>query len=235
MLQIEGLTVQFGGVRPIEQLTACLTEPVCGLIGPNGAGKTTLLNVLSGFVKPASGHIQLAGKALLPLSPVQRVRLGLRRSFQTDQVVDDLCVYDNVQAILDHLPPVRARHTQIAAALEYCGLSAWADCWGSELNLYQRRMVEIARSLVGQPRLILLDEPGAGMSETETQQLRQCLQGIPDYCGAQVLLIDHDVELIAACCTETLVLDFGCKLLLGDTQTVLKDDKVRRAYLGTEA
>lgn len=233
MICIDHLSVQFGGVQAIDGLSATLDAPVCGLIGPNGAGKTTLVNVLSGLVRPRSGRVEVDGHDLLALSPLQRVRLGLRRSFQTEQVVEDLSVWDNLQAVLDHVPagplPV---FEHLARVLDYVGLMPVATRLGQRLNLFERRLVEIGKALVGQPRLLLLDEPGAGLTEHEAARLRALLCGIPDFCGAQVLLIDHDVDLIAATCSQTLVLDFGRRLALGPTREVLQDPAVQAAYLG---
>lgn len=234
MINIADLTVRFGGVKAINALDARLTAPICGLIGPNGAGKTTLLNTLSGFVRPESGTPELDGQLLNPLKPAARARLGIRRSFQTEQVVEDLSVWDNVLAILDHLPLVapHTRAAEVARVIDYVGLSAVAQQAGRCLNLYQRRMVELARALAGKPRLLLLDEPGAGMNEAESLQLRQLILGIPHFCQAQLILIDHDVELISATCEETLVLDFGRCIALGPTRAMLEQPCVRKAYLG---
>lgn len=235
MLEIHDLSVQFGGVRPLDQLDATLSAQICGLIGPNGAGKTTLLNVLSGFVVPISGAVLVDGHDILRLSPAARARFGLRRSFQTEQVVDDLSVFDNVLAVLDNLDVDRRdARDQVWDALDFTGLSAFAAELGDTLDLYQRRMVEIAKSLVGSPRLLMFDEPGAGMSEIESGRLRRCLLSIPERFGARILLIDHDVELISATCSQTLVLDFGRRLAIGETRSVLCNDAVRRAYLGVE-
>lgn len=234
MISITGLMVQFGEHRAIDHLDAVLEAPVCGLIGPNGAGKTTLVNVLSGMVQPSAGDVVVDGVSILSMSPVQRVKFGLRRSFQTEQVVEDLSVWDNVRAILDHAPHGKASaHQQIEKVLDYTGLTQAATVMGLALNLFQRRMVEVAKSLVGQPRLLLFDEPGAGLNELESARLREALLGIHAYCGAQVLLIDHDVALIAATCTQILVMDFGRQLALGSTKEVLINPDVRRAYLGT--
>lgn len=235
MISIDALTVQFGGVKALADLGAVLDHPVCGLIGPNGAGKTTLVNVLSGLVRPRAGRIEVDGTNLLALSPAQRVRFGLRRSFQTEQVVDDLDVWSNVMAVLDHVPHDRRRaNEEVGRAIDYVGLVPVVTTPGAQLNLFQRRMVEVAKALVGSPRLLLFDEPGAGLTEGEASHLRRALLGIQNFCGAQVLLIDHDVDLIRTTCTQTLVLDFGQHLALGPTHEVLDDPAVRRAYLGTE-
>lgn len=233
MIEIRSLTVAFGAVTAIDALDAVLDAPVCGLIGPNGAGKTTLVNLLSGFVRPREGEVLVDSTPLLGMDTARRVRFGLRRSFQTEQVVEDLSVWDNVQSMLDHVPHRRDRaDMQVHRALEHAGLLDCAAVPGAELDLFRRRMVEVAKALVGEPRLILFDEPGAGLDERESRVLRDAIASIPDAFGAQVLLIDHDVDLIAAICTQTLVLDFGRRLALGATRAVLDDPAVRQAYLG---
>ena len=234
MIAIRDLTVQFGAVRPLDGLTAELSASIVGLVGPNGAGKTTLLNVLSGFVRPIAGSIDVDGRPLLPLTPTARVAFGLRRTFQTEQIADDLTAWDNVLALADHVPRgARRADDEVERALRYMGLGAAALRLGAALNLFERRLLEIARSLVGMPRLILMDEPGAGLNEHEAVQLRQRILGIPSAFGAQILLIDHDVDLIAATCEQTLVLDFGKRLALGPTRAALDEPAVRAAYLGT--
>jgi branched-chain amino acid transport system ATP-binding protein len=233
VISIESLTVQFGGVRPLDDLTGAFEAPICGLIGPNGAGKTTLLNVLSGFVTPIAGRIALDGAPLLGLSPVRRVALGLRRTFQQELVVDELTVTDNIKAIADHI--CRDRHEareEIDRAIAFVGLEGRTDVLGRSLNLYERRMIEIGKTLIGRPKAILLDEPGAGLNETETEQLRALLLQIPERFSAQLILIDHDADLIASVCSETMVLDFGKLLAFGPTRSVLDDPAVRQAYLG---
>jgi branched-chain amino acid transport system ATP-binding protein len=232
VIAIESLTVAFGGVRPLDALDARLDAPISGLIGPNGAGKTTLLNVLSGLVTPRSGRIAVEGIDLLGLAPTARVRWGLRRIFQTETVVEDLSVHDNVLALVDHVGAERSPDTEATRVLAYAGLARIAGTIGGRLNLFERRLLETAKALAGRPRLIVMDEPAAGLTDEETAVLRDRILGIPDFSGAKVLLVDHDVELIAATCTETLVLDFGRRLALGPTQAVLADPAVRRAYLG---
>lgn len=235
MIKITDLTVVFGGVRPLNDLTIDLTDQIVGVVGPNGAGKTTLLNVLSGFVRPVSGSVSVFGQDLLSMPPHQRARWGLRRTFQTEQVVDDLTVWDNVVVMLDSVSLSRhERNDQVNAALNYVGLVGSKDRLGRELSSYERRIVEIARAIVGKPRILLMDEPGAGLSETESANLQSIITGIPTFSGAMVVLIDHDVSLIAATCTSTAVLDFGSLIAHGPTAEVLHDDRVKAAYLGTE-
>jgi branched-chain amino acid transport system ATP-binding protein len=232
MIRVRNLSVQFGGVRALDGVDAELTAPIVGLIGPNGAGKTTLLNVLSGFIRPLAGEARLDDIDLLALSPIRRVALGLRRTFQQEVVVDDLTLWENVQAIADHV----ARDgygADIARAVAFVGLQRSRNVLGRHANLFERRMVEIAKTLVGRPKLILMDEPGAGLNEAETDSLRRLLLDIPSAFDAQLVLIDHDADLIASVCVETLVLDFGKRLALGPTRGVLDDPAVRRAYLGT--
>lgn len=235
MIEIKNLTVQFGGVRPIDELSVRLDEAIVGLIGPNGAGKTTLLNVLSGFVAPISGTVCIDGKDVTHVAPHLRATMGLRRTFQTDQIADDLTLWENVLAIADHagIGSQRERAEEVASAIEYVGLTRRIHRRGYALSTEERRLAEIAKALIGKPRLVMLDEPGAGMSTSESKHLETVLKGIPAYCGAQLFLIDHDVELIAACCSQAMVLDFGKLLAVGATAAVLEQPDVRRAFLGT--
>jgi branched-chain amino acid transport system ATP-binding protein len=235
MIKIDALTVRFGGITPLDALDAQFVVPICGLIGPNGAGKTTLVNVLSGFVTPVGGTILLNDISLLALSARRRVGIGLRRTFQQELVVDELTAMENIQAIADHVSGDRASaRRQVDAALDFVGLGDRRNIPGRRLNLFERRMVEIGKTLIGQPKAILLDEPGAGLNEEETDRLRRLLIKIPTTFDSQLVLIDHDADLIASVCVETLVLDFGKRLAMGPTRAVLNDPIVRRAYLGRE-
>jgi len=235
MIKIDALTVQFGGIKPLDALDAEFDAPICGLIGPNGAGKTTLLNVLSGFVAPIEGTILLDDTSLLKLSPRRRVSAGLRRTFQQELVVDELTALENIQAIADHVSADRgAARREIESALDFVGLGERRHALGRQLNLFERRLVEIAKTLIGKPKVILMDEPGAGLNEAETETLRRLLIRIPTIFESQLVLIDHDADLIASVCVDTLVLDFGKRLALGPTRAVLDDPVVRRAYLGRE-
>lgn len=234
MIEIENITVQFGGVKPLDKLTVTLDEPIVGLIGPNGAGKTTLLNVFSGFVTPTSGAVRINGESITNVAPHRRAKFGLRRTFQTDQIADDLTLLENVLAVADHAYGRRDAviMVDVVRAIDYVGLTRRTHRKGSDLSTEERHLAEIAKALIGKPSLVMLDEPGAGMSETESHHLEAVIRGIPDYCGAQVFLIDHDVDLIVACCSQTMVLDFGKLLAVGATRTVLENPEVRKAYLG---
>ena len=226
--------MQFGGVKPIDGLSVTLTRPIVGLIGPNGAGKTTLLNVMSGFVAPKTGWVKVDGQLITGVPAHRRSALGLRRTFQTDQIAEDLSLKQNVQAIADHVAfdTEAEREKAVLSAIEFVGLSHRLNRRGSDLSTEERHLAEIAKTLIGKPKLVMLDEPGAGMSEAESTHLTRVIRDIPAYAKTQVFLIDHDVALISACCHETMVLDFGKLLALGPTQNVLKDPEVQRAYLG---
>jgi branched-chain amino acid transport system ATP-binding protein len=235
MISIRDITVTFGGVVALNKVTVDLTDPVVGIIGPNGAGKTTILNVFSGFLTPKTGSINAFGTELLALKPHMRSRWGLRRSFQKEQVVDELSVEDNVGVVLDSLPLGGAeRERHLSAALEFVGLTAVRRERASGLNAFQRRMTEIARCAAGPARLLLLDEPGAGLSQNEVDMLRRTISDIHAFNGAMTLLIDHDVDLIQAVCSSTMVLDFGSLVTSGPTRDVLNDQRVRAVYLGVE-
>lgn len=235
MIKIDALTVRFGGITPLDALDAQFNAAICGLIGPNGAGKTTLVNVLSGFVTPVHGTILLNDTLLLALSPRRRVGIGLRRTFQQELVVDELTAIENIQAVADHVSADRASaRREVDSAIEFVGLGERRNTRGRQLNLFERRMVEMAKTLIGRPKVILMDEPGAGLNETETEKLRRLLVEIPISFDTQLVLIDHDADLISSVCVETLVLDFGKRLAMGPTRAVLDDPVVRRAYLGRE-
>lgn len=233
MIDVKNLTVKFGGVVALDDLTLKITDDVVGLIGPNGAGKTTLTNAFSGFVNVVSGSISVNGLNLIEMEPHKRSRWGLARSFQKVQIVSDLTVEDHLATVLDAKGANSAlREKAIKRALDYIGIGSIRKVLGGDLNPYQRRMTEIAKCLIGAPRVILLDEPGGGLSENEMQELRRIILGIHPEFGAQILLVDHDVELIRDVCTSTAVLDFGKLIAYGETEEVLQDEVVKAAYLG---
>ena len=235
MIEVTGLTVRFGGVIPVDDMTVTFPEGTCGLIGPNGAGKTTFFNVLSGFVKPASGSIRAFGEDLLAMADFRRARWGLRRTFQTEQAIEALSVYDNIAMPHEHSADRRAsRRPAVLSAIEFVGLDVPPTVKVGGLGARERRMVEIARAIVGQPKVVLLDEPGAGLPDRETAHLSEVIQRIPAQVGALVILVDHDMSLVSACCETTAVLDFGKLIASGPTAEVLRNEHVINAYLGTE-
>jgi branched-chain amino acid transport system ATP-binding protein len=236
MMEITGLTVRFGGVTPLNDVSIQFPMGVCGLIGPNGAGKTTLFNVLSGFVKPAAGSVHAFGVDLLHMPNYRRARWGLRRTFQTEKAIEALSVFDNVALVYEHSWASRAPSERaVLEAIEFVGIEVDPGVKAGRLSGWDRRLLEIACAVVGQPRVILLDEPAAGFSDDETAQLSQLIRRIPDRPGALVILVDHDMSLVSACCQMTAVLDFGQLVAYGETASVLRNEQVVRAYLGTEA
>jgi ABC-type branched-subunit amino acid transport system ATPase component len=235
MIEVSELTVKFGGVTPLDGMSLRFEEGTCGLIGPNGAGKTTFFNVLSGFVRPAAGTIQAFGENLLKMPHFRRARWGVRRTFQTEQAIEQLSVYDNVAMIHEHSKLVgSSRRTDVLGAIGFVGLEADPSTRVGSLGTRDRRLIEVARAVVGRPRLVLLDEPAAGLPDEETEHLRDVIRRIPDEIGALTILVDHDMSLVSGCCATTAVLDFGKLLASGPTADVLRDERVTRAYLGTE-
>lgn len=235
MIRIKGVTVAFGGVRPLQGLTVDLDGQVVGIVGPNGAGKTTLLNVLSGFVQPIEGSIEVDGTDLFAMNPYQRARWGMRRTFQTEQVVNELTVSGNIEVMVDGARSTASeREHAVQEGLALVQLEGYGPRTTQGLNAYERRLVEIGRAVAGKPKVIMLDEPAAGLSEHETLQLSAMLSRLPEATGAQVLLIDHDVELIASLCGTTAVLDFGQLITYAPTTEALNDPRVKAAYLGIQ-
>jgi branched-chain amino acid transport system ATP-binding protein len=235
MIEVEDLTVRFGGVVPIDHMTVTLAGGTCGLIGPNGAGKTTFFNVLSGFVKPIAGVVRAFGEDLLAVADFRRARWGVRRTFQTEQAIANLSVYDNVLLVHENTGGGRStRRQDVMDAITFVGLEPEANHQVGGLGVASRRLVEVARAVVGKPRVVLLDEPAAGLPADETEHLAQLIRRIPEEAEAPVILVDHDMSLVSACCSTTAVLDFGRLIASGATSEVLRDEHVISAYLGTE-
>jgi ABC-type branched-subunit amino acid transport system ATPase component len=235
VIEVEELTVRFGGVTPIDGMSVVFPGGTCGLIGPNGAGKTTFFNVLSGFVKPVRGVVRAFGQDMLAMADYRRARWGLRRTFQMEQAIEQLSIFDNVAMIHEHSKADRrSRKSDVLDAITFVGLDVAPRTKVSGLPARERRLIEIARAVVGKPRLVLLDEPAAGLPDEETEHIGSVIRQIPERFGALVVLVDHDMALVSACCATTAVLDFGKLIASGPTADVLRDEHVMRAYLGTE-
>jgi len=236
MIEVSDLTVRFGGVTPIDGMSVTFEPGVCGLIGPNGAGKTTFFNVLSGFVKPAAGSVTAFGEPLLPMAHFRRARWGVRRTFQTEQAIEELSIYDNVAMIHEHSKLSGAsRRSDVLQAITFVGIASDPGVKVDTLGAAERRLVEVARAVVGRPKLVLLDEPAAGLPDEETEHLGEVIRRIPEHTDAMAILVDHDMSLVSGCCSRTAVLDFGKMIASGPTAEVLRDERVVRAYLGGEA
>ena len=245
LLQINGLTVAFGGVHAIDGVDLEVEEgSFSGLIGPNGAGKTTMIDAVTGFVPPTKGTVRFAGQDVTGLAPSARAELGLVRTFQSLELFEDLTVADNLAVAAEHRPwwgvladaVGRSSASDTAAdvdwALEQVGLTDAADALPAELSHGRRRLVSVARALAARPRLMLLDEPAAGLDTAETDLLGRHLRALPD-AGITILLIDHDMGLVLDVCTHIHVLDFGRIIASGPPGAVRTDPTVVAAYLGT--
>jgi branched-chain amino acid transport system ATP-binding protein len=228
-LMIEDVTVRYGGVKPLDGVSLQFDQGVCGLVGPNGAGKTTLFNVLSGFARAATGGVRADGTDLLRLSPSRRARWGLRRTFQQEQVVHDLSAWDNVLLTAEHTGGGRST---VQRAVDFTGLTG-LERPGSSLTMLERRLVEVAKAMSGEPRLVLLDEPAAGLDVAETARLAELISRMPEEFGVLVVLVDHDMDLVSAVCGTIAVMDFGRRIAQGPTAEVLAMPQVKTAYLGT--
>jgi ABC-type branched-subunit amino acid transport system ATPase component len=186
-------------------------------------------------VRPVAGTVRAFGENLLALTDFRRARWGLRRTFRTEQAIANLTVFDNVLLVHENTGgPVASRRQDVMDAVEFVGLGDLADKPVGPLGAGQRRLVEVARAVVGRPRVVLLDEPAAGLPDEETAHLGRLIRRIPEEIGALVVLVDHDMSLVSACCDTTAVLDFGQLIASGPTAEVLRNEHVKRAYLGTE-
>jgi ABC-type branched-subunit amino acid transport system ATPase component/ABC-type branched-subunit amino acid transport system permease subunit len=229
LLDVRGLTVRYGGVVAVSDVSFSVAPGrIVGLIGPNGAGKTTIMDALSGFAD-CRGRVELADRPLDGLVPHRRAALGLGRTFQGVGLYEDLTVEENV-VVGQHLA-TRRGPVSVGAVLRSLGLSTLSASRVGEISQGQRQLVSVARALAGEPRLLLLDEPAAGLDSTESLWLAERLRDVRD-AGVTILLIDHDMSLVLGLCDEIHVLDFGELIASGDPGEIRDNRRVAQAYLG---
>ena len=248
ILETSGLTVTFGGLNACDKVDLVVPEgKFVGLIGPNGAGKTTFIDAITGYVPTSAGNAVFNGEDIGELKPHERAQRGLVRTFQSLELFEDLSVKANLLVagydtrwysfLLDMIYMPRKDQKveeQIEWALDIMGLNDVADAMPSDLSHGRRKLVGVARALAASPKLILLDEPAAGLDTAESQILGGHLREFLDH-DMSVFLIDHDMGLVLSVCDYIYVLDFGKIIAEGTPQEIRESDTVKKAYLGEEA
>ncbi|MDT4904824.1 MAG: branched-chain amino acid transport system ATP-binding protein [Pseudonocardiales bacterium] len=250
VLQAAGVVVRFGGVVALDGVDATLGRgEVLGLIGPNGAGKTTLFDVIAGSRRPARGAVTLNGTDITRRGDLWRARSGIRRTFQRQQLFNELTVEENVLVALEwhrgggglaadllaspaRRATERARRQRVADTLELCGLSDSRHRAVGSLPIGAGRFVELARALVDDPQVLLLDEPRSGLGDVDSDRLASLLRRVRAERECSILLVEHDMAFVMGICDRILVLHLGQVLAEGDPETVQSNELVRRAYLG---
>lgn len=249
LLDVKNLGISFGGLRAVDSFDVSIEKgQLYGLIGPNGAGKTTIFNLLTGVYKPSDGRIELDGKNITGKRTIEINQAGIARTFQNIRLFKELSVLDNVKAGLHNqyaysavegifrLPRFfkveKEMNEKAMELLNVFDLDGQADYLASNLPYGKQRKLEIARALATNPRLLLLDEPAAGMNPNETRELMDTIRFVRDNFDMTILLIEHDMKLVSGICEELTVLNFGQVLAQGKTQEVLNDPEVIKAYLG---
>lgn len=249
LLDVKGLSISFGGLKAVSDFEIQIEKnQLYGLIGPNGAGKTTVFNLLTGVYKPDTGTISLDGKEIAGKKTLEINEAGIARTFQNIRLFGDLSVLDNVKAGLHNhyrystiegifrLPRYykleKEMDQEAMRLLEVFGLDKECDFKASNLPYGKQRKLEIARALATRPKLLLLDEPAAGMNPNETAELMDTIRFVRDTFDMTILLIEHDMKLVSGICERLTVLNFGQVLCAGPTQDVLHNPEVIKAYLG---
>ncbi len=249
VLAVRGVTKRFGGLAALSDVSLSVAGgEICGLIGPNGAGKTTLFDVISGITPPTSGQVELDGHVVTGQLPERRAQAGVRRTFQRTQLYGRLSVEDNVLAAMEWrggggglagdllaLPGRRRRERdrrgEAERVLDACGILGLRDQPAGSLPIGQARLVELARAIADQPRVVLLDEPTSGLSADQADRFAEQMHRLRAD-GVAVLLVEHDVRFVMAHCDRIVVLNLGTVLASGTPEEVQADPVVRAAYLG---
>lgn len=249
LLEVKDLSIQFGGLKAVDSFYLTIEKnQLYGLIGPNGAGKTTVFNLLTGVYKPTGGEARLDGKIISGKKTADVNKMGVARTFQNIRLFNNLSVLDNVKTGLHNqtryslatsvlkLPGYFKKEKEMdqkaMELLEVFDLHKEADFLACNLPYGKQRKLEIARALATNPKLLLLDEPAAGMNPNETQELMDTIRFVRDKFDMTILLIEHDMRLVSGICEEITVLNFGQVLASGETSEVLKNPEVITAYLG---
>lgn len=249
MLECKNLGIQFGGLKAVDSFNLNIEKGMLyGLIGPNGAGKTTVFNLLTGVYKPTTGTIRLDGKLINGKTPTQINNIGIARTFQNIRLFSNMSVLDNVKVALHEKVkyPLLASMTHMFGCnkkekemdelatdiLKVFSLDDKSDTLSGNLPYGEQRKLEIARALATSPSLLLLDEPAAGMNPNETEELMETIRQIRDRYNLTILLIEHDMKLVAGICEKLSVLNFGTELASGTPSEVLNNPEVITAYLG---
>lgn len=249
LLETKNLGISFGGLRAVNEFDISVEKgQLYGLIGPNGAGKTTIFNLLTGVYQPDEGAILLDNVNLTGKKTIEICKAGIARTFQNIRLFGDLPVIDNVKVGLHNhyrystfegivrLPRYfkveREMNEKAMELLKVFGMEEYADYKAENLPYGQQRKLEIARAMATEPKLLLLDEPAAGMNPNETKELMDTILFVRDHFDMTILLIEHDMKLVSGICEKLTVLNFGEVLAQGDTQEVLNNPEVITAYLG---
>lgn len=252
ILEVSNLTKTFGGLTANSDITMnVLKDSITAVIGPNGAGKTTFFNMITGVYQPTSGEIKLEGKSIVGLKPDEVAKNGISRTFQNIRLFSEMSVIENVLVgmhthlktnllgILFNLPSTKKeeQNAEVEAyrLLEYFELSHLINEKASNLSYGAQRKLEIARALATKPKLLLLDEPAAGMNPKETKELTEIIKTMGSEFGVTVLLIEHDMKLVMEISEHIFVLDHGEKIAEGNPQQIRTNPKVIQAYLGSAA